>query len=208
MTVPSRTVVAGSRKRRLDVLRAAKLFRTGSHVQGMQSLVIIPGSVLGHRDHIDRPVRPGFWIDDRSRSDPDLWHYLAAAMIITGGFASGQGRDLPEHRTAIGIETVYAAMLRCDIQNIVCPIVGNALVKRLSVHFSIDRDDKQFAEPGRVNVGRSESRLGKILSAAGVVVVIRGHVGSGCAGRRQGWRLRCLLRVIVAFGQEQTNKRD
>jgi hypothetical protein len=39
--ISSGAVVASPRERSLNILRAAKLFRTGSHVEGMQALVVI-----------------------------------------------------------------------------------------------------------------------------------------------------------------------
>ncbi len=204
--VSSRTVVACSRERSLNILRAAKLFRAISHVQSVQPLMIVSGSVLRHCDHVNRAVRARFGVDDRSRSDADFRRDLPATVIVAGGFASGQHRDLPEKRSAVGIETVDAAMLRLHIQDVVRPLVGNAdlrEVERLRIHSTVHIDDKELPETRRVDVARCENGFRKILSGARGVVVIRRDVGSRCARRRRWWRGLFCRRTTIAAHQMQ-----
>src|SRR5580692_4067211 len=192
--ISTRTVVAGSRERSLNVLGAAKFFRARGHVQSVQALVIISGSVLRHCDHVNRAVRTRFRVDDRGRGDPDLWRYLSAAVIVARGFASGQHRDLPQSLSTVGIQAVDATVLRGDVQNVVHPLIGDTHlgeIKRLRIHFAVHRDHEEFAETGGVDVAGCENRFAEILSGAGIVVVVRGHVGPRCGGwRRRRRRLR------------------
>jgi hypothetical protein len=63
-------------------------------------------------------------------------------------------------------------------------------VKRLSVHFSIDRQNEELAERVYVHVFRFQNTFGEIQARPGIVVVIgqniiRGHHGTQKRRRRE-----------------------
>src|SRR5882757_9969685 len=90
------------------------------------------------------------------------------------------------------------------------PLIGNAYLREiqgLGIHFSVYINDKELAEIGRIDVAGRENRLGEILPAACIVIVIGGHVSSARASRRR-WRGLHGWRVAIAANQMEAEEND
>src|ERR1700730_19206412 len=106
----------------------------------MQPLEIIAGTIFRHGYYVDGTVWPRSAINDRCSRDPNLRSDLIASASITGGFAGGQQRNLPQLGAAVGVKGVQAIMLGRHIQH----IMGSAAyiqeisqVKGLGVYFAV-----------------------------------------------------------------------
>src|SRR5262249_34561833 len=77
-------VVAAAGESRLHGDGATKLFRSGRDIERVDTLKIGRRRILAHRDYVDCSVRAAGSINDRGRSNSDLWIDLAAAVVIGG----------------------------------------------------------------------------------------------------------------------------
>jgi|SRR3984957_10967545 hypothetical protein len=118
-------------------------------------------------------------VDDRCRRDADLRRDLVAGMVIRRNLSMFEQRNVPEFRSCVRIECVYAGVLRGYVKYIAQSLARDFSpcgIKGLSIYFPVDMNDEQLPKCPGIYVLQSEDFLLKILSGPCIVVVPRQNV--------------------------------
>src|SRR5208282_4409301 len=154
--------------------RPAEQFRPGLQVKRMQALVVIAAGVLGHRYQVHGAVGSTLAVNYWGVGDSDLRSDLAAAVIITGGFAGGQGGHLPALRTRISIKGVGATVLGHDEERVLgVELTGQTVnIQRLRVHLTIHGEEVNLAKVIGVYIRRCQNGFQSILTLTSGAVMV------------------------------------